>query len=102
MSSLSGSALEHLVPFVEILALAVAAIAALVVGFWKGFRWLDTQITDRFAALISEWTEANDRRHDEHARAISDLRERDSERASAIKRTHERIDVLMERIPPLS
>jgi hypothetical protein len=101
MGGLTGGALEHAAPFLELILGVGAALGAVVVGFWKGFRWLDTQITERFAVLIKEWTEANDRRHDEHARAISDLRERDSERASAIKRTHERIDNIMERLPPV-
>ena len=99
MDKLSGGAVEHLVPVVEIIVLTVVALVALLVGFWRGFKWLDTQITDRFAILIAEWTEANDRRHEEHARAISDLRERDIERAQAIKRTHERIDTIMGRLP---
>jgi hypothetical protein len=101
MGGMTGGAVEHLLPFVEILIAVGGAVGVIVVTGWKGFKWLDTQITDRFAALISEWTEANDRRHDEHARAIADLRDRDSERASAIKRTHERIDNIMERLPPV-
>ena len=58
-------------------------------------------MTGRFKVLISEFTAANDRRHLEHAQAIADLRDRDKERAAAIKRTHERIDSIMERIPPV-
>lgn len=100
MNGLSGGAVDHLLPVAEIIVLVLGALSALVVGFWKGFRWLDGQITTRFSDLIREWTAANDRRHEETARAIADLRDRDGERASAIKRTHERIDSIMERLSP--
>lgn len=98
MGSLSGGAVEHLVPVLEIVALAVAALVTLLVAFWRGFKWLDTQMTARFAELIREFTAANDRRHEGHDRAISDLRERDNERAEAIKRVHARVDSVWERI----
>ena len=98
MGGLSSGAVEHLVPVVEIIALTVGALVALVIGFWRGFRWLDEQMTGRFKTLISEFTAANDRRHELHDRAIADLRARDEERAEAIKRVHGRVDSLWERI----
>lgn len=98
MGGLTSGAVEHLVPVVEIIALTVGALVALIVGFWRGFRWLDEQMTGRFKVLISEFTQANDRRHELHDRAITDLRDRDNERAEAIKRLHGRVDSVWERI----
>lgn len=99
MGGLSGGAVEHLIPVVEIVAALFVALVAIVGTLWGGFRWLRGVIAEEFKALVLEWTAANDRRHAEHDRAIEDLRERDNERAEAVKRLHGRVDAVWERVP---
>lgn len=115
MGGLSGGAVEHLVPVVEIFVLLVGALLAIAGGLWAGFRWLRGQIRESFegltksehfkkvvAGIITDatagWNDINNRLHEEHRRGISELRKRDDERADAIKRLHGRVDSVWERI----
>jgi DNA-binding GntR family transcriptional regulator len=115
MSGLSGGAVDHLVPVVEIVALLVGALVAIAGGLWAGFRWLRGQIRESFEGLtrseqfrkvVSEivtdatvgWNDLNNRLHEEHRRSIAELRKRDDERADAVKRLHGRVDSVWERI----
>ncbi len=115
MGSLSGGAVEHLMPVVEILGGLVIVLAVIVGGLWRGFRWLDGRIDERFkglthsdefkamvSAIVTEaaagWADINNRLHEEHRRSIGELRKRDDERADAIKRLHGRVDAVWERV----
>lgn len=117
MSGLSGDAVGHLLPVVEVLVLLVGALLAIAGGLWAGFRWLRGQIRESFqsfttgddfkrvvSGIITEatsgWNDINNRLHEEHRRSISDLRKRDEERVDAIKRLHGRVDSVWERVPP--
>jgi hypothetical protein len=40
MGSISGDALGHAVPFLELAALGLGVTATLLAGLWGGFRWL--------------------------------------------------------------
>lgn len=115
MGGLSGEAVKVLVPVIEVIGALVTVIVVLVGGLWRGFRWLDGRIDERFkglsgsdefkgmvSSIVSEaaagWADINNRLHEEHRRGISELRKRDDERADAIKRLHGRVDKVWERV----
>ena len=100
MGDLSPGAVEHAYPVMQVLLLFLAGLMTIIGGFWGGFRWLRTVINDEFTKLISAFLAANDRRHEAHDRAIEEMRERDNERADAIKRLHGRVDGILERLAP--
>lgn len=115
MGGLSGDAVKILVPVIEVIGALLTVLVVLVGGLWRGFRWLDGRIderfkglsrSDEFKAMVSKivaeaatgWADINNRLHEEHRRGISELRKRDDERADAIKRLHGRVDSVWERI----
>ena len=53
MTSLSPDAVAILWPAIQILALAVGLVSALVGGLWIGFRWLRSQMKEVGQELIS-------------------------------------------------
>lgn len=115
MSGLSGGAVDHLIPVVEIIVVLVGALLAIAGGLVAGFRWLRGEIResfqnftkgDDFKRVVSEiiteatagWNDINNRLHEEHRRSIGELRKRDDERADAIKRLHGRVDSVWEKV----
>lgn len=50
---LTPDAVSHLWPTIQIMALALAVAGGLVVGMWRGFRWLKTQIEETAAAMLA-------------------------------------------------
>jgi DNA-binding GntR family transcriptional regulator len=109
MNNLPPTAIEHFVPVLEIFLALLAMLFALIVGLWRGFRWLDEEIGKRIngwseseafkhavAQIVTQAfapiTDINNRLHEEHRRGLAEMRKRDDERAEAIKRLHGRVD----------
>jgi hypothetical protein len=114
MGGLSGDAVDHLVPVVQIIVGVIVLLAALIGGLWRGFVWLDKRIGARIAGwadskdfkqavadIVSQasagWSDLYNRQLEDVRHGIKDLRERDLERADSVKRAHQRIDAMMER-----
>jgi hypothetical protein len=53
VTDLSPAAVEHLWPFVQLGALALAILGGLVLGLWRGFRWLQEQIERTAQAMLA-------------------------------------------------
>jgi hypothetical protein len=53
MPDLSQPAIEHLWPFIQILAAAIGLLVFTAVGLWRGFRWLKTQIEETAKAMLA-------------------------------------------------
>lgn len=109
MNGLTGEAAQHLVPVMEIIGLMVMILLAVVGGLWKGFRWLDSRMDEKFLQqtrseafekVISNvveraatgWADVNNRLHNEHSQRLSAMERRDEERAQSITRLHARVD----------
>ena len=88
-------ALTHIVPVIQIFVWAIGLMIVFAIGLWRGFVWLDGRITKRHQELIADWVNMNEMRHQSHAKAIEELRNRDVERASAITRLHQRVDQML-------
>lgn len=50
---LSPAAVEHLWPVIQIIGLFLAALGTLVLSLWRGFRWLQAQITTTAEAMLA-------------------------------------------------
>lgn len=115
MGGLSPSAVEHAVPVVQIVVGLVVGTFAVIGAVWGGFVWLRARIVEEFHGLTKSdafkkvvgeiiveathgWNDINNRQHEEHRRALAELRKRDDERADAIKRLHARVDSIWERM----
>jgi DNA-binding GntR family transcriptional regulator len=109
LNNLSGDAVQHLVPVMEIVGLMVIILLAVIGGLWKGFRWLDGRMDDKFVEqtrseafekvithvverAAAGWADVNNRLHNEHSQRLSGLERRDEERAQSISRLHGRVD----------
>ncbi len=95
---------------------ALAGGLLTIIGvLWRGFVWLDRRMDARidgwsaskgFKSAVAEVVTAafapavdyQNRLHEEHRRAVAELRKRDDERAEAVKRLHQRMDDLMGRV----
>ncbi len=97
MGGLSGDAASHLVPVVEVFVLLVGVVSALLVGLWKGFTWLREGWREDLKHTLDKWADAHEGRHQKHESDLSELR---ASVASGLRRVHERIDVLSDRVPP--
>jgi hypothetical protein len=84
----------------QIIGFTVGLLIAVAGGMVAGFRWLRRVIAEEFKALASSWDSSSERRHQSHETAIKELRERDLERAGAIKRLHARVDTIWEKVGP--
>lgn len=87
-----AGAVEHFYPVVVNVLFVLGLLIVVMGGLWGGFRWLRGVIQTEFTGLIKEFIAANDKRHEKHEAALTDLRKRDAERADAIKRLHGRVD----------
>ena len=94
---------------------ALAGVLVTIIGvLWRGFVWLDRRMDTRignwseskgFRAAVAEivsqasagWSDLYNRQLEDVRRSVSELRERDAERADSVKRAHQRIDGMMER-----
>lgn len=94
----SPDAISHFVPVIQIFVWAIGLLAIFIIAIWRGFRWLDEQITKRHQELIADWVNMNELRHQANAKAIEELRVRDGERVSAITRLHSRVDQIWQRL----
>jgi endonuclease/exonuclease/phosphatase (EEP) superfamily protein YafD len=50
---LTKEAIAHLWPVVQILGLFVVALGSLILALWRGFRWLQQQITTTAQAMLA-------------------------------------------------
>jgi hypothetical protein len=89
--------MEHLVPVAEVLVLLVGGLITLLVGGVKGFAWLRNGWREDLKATLAEWADAHESRHQAHENEINLLRERTTD---GFKRAHERIDAIIDRMPP--
>jgi DNA-binding GntR family transcriptional regulator len=112
MSSATGAVDPTLAVSVTFIVVALAAALISVIGvIWRGFIWMDRRMDQRiagwsssagFRAAVAEVVSAafapaadyQNRLHEEHRRAFTELRKRDDERADAVKRLHGRMDDL--------
>jgi hypothetical protein len=115
MGGLTPGAVEHWVWAAEVVAAFVVGLLAIAGGLVAGFRWLRGEIKDSFetftsgpsfrrvvSGIISDatagWNDIQNRLHEEHRRAIEELRKRDEERVGTIKALHGRVDKLWDRV----
>ena len=111
---MSPEAAAHAAPFIWWAIFTVSVVVAILGAAWGGFVWLRARIKEEFQGLtasdefkklvrsvVSEaasgWLDIDNRQHEEHRAAVKDLRERDKERAEAVKRLHVRVDRIWER-----
>lgn len=97
MGGLSSDGVSHLVPVAEVLVLLVGGLAAILVGGFKGFAWLRAGWREDLKATLNEWADVHETRHQAHEKAINEVR---AQTASGLKRAHERIDNILDRLPP--
>lgn len=53
MADLSGPAVDHLWPVLQIVGSAFFLLVSMIIGLWRGFRWLNDQITKTAQALLA-------------------------------------------------
>jgi hypothetical protein len=97
MGGLSSDGVSHLVPVAEVLALLVGGLITILVSGWKAFGWLRNGWRDDLKGVLNEWADSHETRHQKHDADITDMRK---QMAGGLKRAHERIDAVMERLPP--
>ncbi len=97
MGGLSSDAASHLVPVVEVFILLVGGVIALLVAGWKGFSWLRAGWREDLQATLDRLADSHEVRHQKHETDLSEIR---SQVASGLRRCHERIDLLSDRVPP--
>ena len=112
MGNLSPEAVQHAIPFAQLLVAVVVVLVALIGGLWRGFKWLDGRMDARigswseskgFRAAVAEivsqassgWNDLYNRQLEDVRRSVNEMRERDAERADSVKRAHQRIDSLL-------
>ena len=97
MSGLSGDATSHLVPVLEVFVLLAGGVVALLVAGWKGYSGLRSGWREDLQTALDRWADAHETRHQKHEADLTEIR---SQVASGLRRVHERIDVLSDRVPP--
>jgi hypothetical protein len=50
---LSKEAVDHLWPVIQIISLFIVALGTLILSLWRGFRWLQAQITTTAQAMLA-------------------------------------------------
>ncbi|MEI6225611.1 MAG: hypothetical protein WCS72_12700 [Deltaproteobacteria bacterium] len=97
MSALSGDAVTHAVTFAELAVGGLSFTVAILVAGWKTYAALRSGWREDLEAALSRWADAHETRHQKHEFDLSEIR---SQVASGLRRVHERIDVLSDRVPP--
>ena len=97
MGDLSNDAASHVVPVVEVFVLLIGGVAALLVAGWRGYQALRSGWREDLQGALDRWADSHETRHQKHESDMSEIR---AQVASGLRRVHERIDVLSDRVPP--
>jgi len=100
---------------VQVVGSLAVALVAIIGVLWRGFVWLDRRMDARISGwsessgfrsavreIVSQashgWSDLYNRQLEDIRRTLAEVRERDAERADSVKRAHQRIDGIMERV----
>jgi hypothetical protein len=92
MGDLTPGAIEHFYPVLQVVALSVVVVVAIIGTTWGGFRWLRGQMGEVVSEAFLKWSAVYDQKIEDLRRKADDLNRRDEERAQSVQRLHIRVD----------